>query len=106
MKSFRGASSGPMVCYSVTVNVAPGALAANLGAYQDVAIPANPGCVAGQRVFMNPLADLSVLGYTLNDARVSATNVVRLQGINATAAPAAPAALDVAFIFVGQREQV
>lgn len=106
MKSFRGASSGPMVCYSVTVSVDPANLLANTGAYQDVAIPAAPGCVVGQRVFMNPLADLSTPGYTLSDPRISAADTVRLQALNVTAGPLNPAALDVAFVFVGQRESV
>lgn len=106
MKSFKGSAAGPMVCYSVTVNIDPPNLAANLGAYLDVAIPAAPGCVAGQRCIINPLADISVLGYTLSDVRVSATNTVRIQCVNATAAPGNPDALDCAFVFLGEKGSV
>lgn len=105
MQSFKGGTSGPMVCYSVTVNVDPQNQVANTGAYQNVAIPAAPGCTTGQRVLVNPLADLSTPGYTLGDARVSATDTVRLQTLNVTAGDLNPAALDIAFVFFGAKTQ-
>lgn len=105
MQSFKGGESGPMVCYSVTVSVDPANLAANTGAYQDVSIPAAPGCATGQRVIANPLADLSTPGYSFGDIRVSAANTVRVQTLNVTAGALNPAALDVAFVFLGNKNQ-
>lgn len=105
MQSFKGGQAGPMVCYSVTVNVDPQNQVANTGAYQDIAIPAAPGCATGQRVFVNPLADLSTPGYTIDDPRISAANTVRVQTLNVTAGDLNPAALDVAFVFFGAKTQ-
>lgn len=103
MKSFKGAPSGPTVCYSVTVAVTPASLATLAGGFQDVTIPASPGCTVGQRVFINPDEDISNPGYFIGNPRVSATNTVRIQGVNATATnPLAPSELDLNFVFIGQ----
>lgn len=103
MKSFKGSPSGAVVGYSVTVNVTPSSLATLAGGFQNVAIPANPGCQVGQRVFINPDTDISNPGYIISNPRVSAENVVRIQQTNATATnPLAPAALDLNFVFIGQ----
>lgn len=103
MKSFKGSPSGAIVGYSVTVEVTPASLATLAGAFQDVAIPAVPGCQVGQRVFINPDEDISDAGYIISNPRVSATNTVRIQQTNATATnPLAPAALDLNFVFIGQ----
>ncbi len=106
MKSFKGSPSGPMVCYSITMAVNPPNAAANVGAYFDIAVDANPGCVVGQRVFANTLEDLSTPGYTLSDFRISATNTVRCQGLNVTTGALNPDATTIALVFLGQREAV
>ncbi len=107
MKSFKGAPSGPTVCYSVTVNVTPTSLATLAGGFQNVAIPASPGCNVGQRVFICPDSDISNAGYFIGAPRISAANVVRIQQVNATATnPLAPAALDLNFVFLGQNSAV
>ncbi len=103
MESFKGAPSGAVVCYSVTVNVDPPSIATLAGAFLDVAIPANPGCRVGQRVLVNPAADIDNAGYLIGAPRVSATDTVRLQCVNATATnPVNPAALDMNFVFLGK----
>lgn len=104
MQSFKGAPSGPIVCYSVTVNVTPSSLATLAGGFQNVAIPAAPGCSVGQRVLINPGADIADPGYIISNPRVSAANTVRIQQTNATATnPLAPAALDLNFVFLGKK---
>lgn len=106
MKSFRGSPSGPMVCYSITMAIDPPNQGANSGTYFDMPVDANPGCVVGQRVFANVLGDISTPGYTINDYRIGTTNVVRGQALNVTAGALNPAAVQIAFVFIGQREQV
>lgn len=102
MKSFKGSGSGPVVGYSVTVNVNPPSVAANTGVYADFTIPANPGCQVGQRVFLNPDADFSTPGLSLGDPRVSAANTVRAQYLNVTTGALDAAAIDINFVFIGQ----
>ena len=102
MKSFKGASSGPIVCQAVTVNVTPtAALAAQTGVYQAVAMPASPGCQVGQKVVVNPAADLSTVSYLLGDYYISLANTVRLHWGNISAGPLSPAALNLDFVFLG-----
>jgi hypothetical protein len=103
MQSFKGAPSGPVVCYSVTVNVNPPSILTLAGAFLNVTIPAAPGCVVGQRVLCNPAADIDNAGYLIGAPRVSATNTVRVQCVNATAGTVDPAALDYNFVFIGKK---
>lgn len=110
MQSFRGAQSGPVVCYSVTVNIDPPSLATLTGDYLDVTIPSGssgPGCQVGQKVAINPVTDIGAAGagaaYILCAPRVKAANTVRIQCVNASATnPLNPAALDCDFIFFGK----
>jgi hypothetical protein len=108
VESFKGAPSGKVVCYSVTVNIDPPSLATLTGGYLDVAIPVNPGCNTGQRVVCNPAADVGAAGagaaYLILAPRVSAADTVRLQCVNASATdPLNPAALDYNFVFLGAK---
>jgi hypothetical protein len=103
MQSFRGAQAGPTVCYSVTVNINPPSIGTLAGAFLDVTIPTNPGCLVGQRVFCNPATDIDDAGYLIGAPRVSATNTVRVQCVNATGGTVNPATLDYNFIFVGKK---
>lgn len=106
MQSFKGSQAGPVVCYAVTVNVDPQNQAQNSASTQDVAIPDPPGCLTGQRVFINLLADVSTPGYLITNPRIQAPNTVRLVTANVTAGGALnPAALDISFVFLGQKSQ-
>jgi hypothetical protein len=107
MQSFRGAAAGPVVCYSVTVNIDPPSLATQTGDFLDVTIPDPPGCQTGQRVVVNPVTDVgaagATAGYIICGPRVKAANTVRLQCVNASATnPLNPAALDYNFVFLGK----
>lgn len=107
MKSFKGSPSGPTVAYSVTVTVTWPSLATLAGGYVDQSIPANPGCVVGQRVFLNLDEDMSNAGFVVSSPRISAANTVRIQCSNATATnPLQPTPSDVNLVFFGEKGSV
>lgn len=106
MKSFRGSPSGPVVCRVAVVNVDPANQVANSATYVNVAVPnVQPGAIASnvrQTVFVNPLTDVSTPGILLGlNPRVSAVNTVRYCQANCTAGPLDAAALDIAFVILG-----
>jgi len=102
MQSFKGSPSGPLVCYSVTVSVDLPNLAAQTGIYHPVAIPASPGCRTGQRVLVNPSAQI-LPSYGIADSLVSATNTVLVHAMNISAGALDPGAFSINFVFFGAR---